>query len=84
MIDEFIREYLTIQFARRINNFGVIQTFADAMLRHGIPAHIRSDNGSGDGRHGCVELACQDPFEDLAHRAVQHKWKNGCGKNSNS
>jgi transposase InsO family protein len=31
--------------ARRINSFGVIETFADAMLRHGIPAHIRSDNG---------------------------------------
>jgi transposase InsO family protein len=31
--------------ARRINSFGVIETFADAMLRHGTPANIRSDNG---------------------------------------
>ncbi len=29
--------------ARRINSFGVIEPFADAMLRWGIPAHIRSD-----------------------------------------
>jgi len=45
LIGEFTREYLTIRVARRINSFGVIDTFADAMLRHGIPAHIRSDNG---------------------------------------
>jgi len=31
--------------ARRINSFGVIETFSDAMLRHGILPHIRSDNG---------------------------------------
>ncbi|MBM3413299.1 MAG: IS3 family transposase [Bacteroidetes bacterium] len=45
LIDEFTRECLAIRVARRINAFGVIETFADAMLRHGIPAHIRSDNG---------------------------------------
>ena len=28
-----------------INSFGVIETFADAMLRHGTSANIRSDNG---------------------------------------
>jgi putative transposase len=45
LIDEFTRECLAIRVARRINSFGVIETFADAMLKHGIPAHIRSDNG---------------------------------------
>ncbi|MBL8805351.1 MAG: IS3 family transposase [Rhodospirillales bacterium] len=45
LIDEYTRECLAIRVARRINSFGVIETFADAMLRHGIPAHIRSDNG---------------------------------------
>ena len=45
LIDEFTRECLTIKVARRINSFGVIETLADAMLRNGIPAHIRSDNG---------------------------------------
>ena len=44
LIDEYTRECLAIRVARRINSFGVIETFADAMLRHGIPAHIRSDN----------------------------------------
>ncbi|MCZ8122373.1 MAG: IS3 family transposase [Magnetospirillum sp.] len=45
LIDEFTRQCLAIRVARRINGFGVIETFADAMLKHGIPAHIRSDNG---------------------------------------
>jgi putative transposase len=45
LIDEYTREYLAIRVARRINSFGVIETFAAAMLRHGIPDHMRSDNG---------------------------------------
>jgi putative transposase len=44
-IDEYRRECLATRVARRINGFCVIETFADAMRRHGIPAHIRSDNG---------------------------------------
>ena len=45
LIDEFSRECLAIQVARRINSFGVIESLADAMLVHGIPKHVRSDNG---------------------------------------
>jgi putative transposase len=45
LIDEYTRECLAIRVARRISSFGVLETFADVMLRNGIPAHIRSDNG---------------------------------------
>jgi hypothetical protein len=31
--------------ARRINGFAVIEILAEAMLRKGLPVHIRSDNG---------------------------------------
>ena len=31
--------------ARRLNSYDLIETLADAMLLHGIPEHIRSDNG---------------------------------------
>ena len=50
LIDELIRQCLAIRAAWRINAFGVIETFADAMLKHGIPAHIRSDNGAPRSR----------------------------------
>jgi transposase InsO family protein len=45
LIDEFTRECLAIRVARRINGMGVIESMADAMIVHGVPEHIRSDNG---------------------------------------
>ncbi len=46
LIDEFTRECLAIRVARRINGMGVIEAMADAMIVHGVPEHIRSDNGA--------------------------------------
>ena len=45
LIDEFTRECLAIRVARRINGMGVIEAMADAMIVHGVPEYIRSDNG---------------------------------------
>ena len=45
LIDEYTRECLAIRVERRLNSFDVIETLADAILRYGIPEHIRSDNG---------------------------------------
>ncbi|WP_255534130.1 DDE-type integrase/transposase/recombinase, partial [Polynucleobacter sp. MWH-Berg-3C6] len=45
MIDEFSRKCLTIFCARRIGSIQVIEQLANAMITHGIPEHIRSDNG---------------------------------------
>jgi transposase InsO family protein len=45
LIDEYTRECLTIRVARRLNSGDVIDTLADAMIEHGIPEHVRSDNG---------------------------------------
>ena len=45
LIDEYTRECLTIQVARRIGAQEVIEALADVMLVRGVPGHIRSDNG---------------------------------------
>ena len=45
MIDDYTRVYLVIHCAMRIVAQQVIEQLADAMLVHGIPQHIRSDNG---------------------------------------
>ena len=45
MIDEFSRKCLTIYCARRIGSVQVIEQLANAMIMHGIPDYIRSDNG---------------------------------------
>ena len=45
LIDEHSRTCLALKVARRINSLGVIEALADAMCLHGIPEHIRCDNG---------------------------------------
>src|SRR5208283_568861 len=45
LIDEYSRKCLAIRVARRLNSYDLIETLADVMLVHGIPEHIRSDNG---------------------------------------
>ena len=44
-IDEHSRTCRALTVARRINSVGVIEALADAMCLHGIPEHIRCDNG---------------------------------------
>lgn len=45
LVDEYTRECLAIHVGRRINSNQVIDVLADAMIEHGIPEYIRSDNG---------------------------------------
>lgn len=45
MIDEHSRMCLVVHCARRIGADDVIEQLADAMVVHGIPEYIRSDNG---------------------------------------
>jgi len=45
LIDEHTRQCLAIRAERHLRGPDVIDTLSDAMLTHGIPEHIRSDNG---------------------------------------
>ena len=45
VLDEFSRECLAIRVSRRLNSIDVIDVLTDLFLLHGIPGHIRSDNG---------------------------------------
>jgi putative transposase len=45
IIDEYSRECLASFVARRIRSQDVILILADLFLKHGLPEHIRSDNG---------------------------------------
>ena len=46
VIDEYSRECLAIEVARRLRSDDVLQVLTDLFTRHGPPAHIRSDNGA--------------------------------------
>ena len=45
IIDEYTRECLAILVARKITNQDVIDLLFNLFIFHGIPEHIRSDNG---------------------------------------
>lgn len=45
LINEYSRECLTIEVQRRLRSGDVLHAVADAMLAHGVPKFIRSDNG---------------------------------------
>lgn len=46
VIDEYTRRCLAIVVARRLRSDDVLQCLADLFSEHGLPDHIRSDNGS--------------------------------------
>jgi transposase InsO family protein len=46
LVDEFTRECLAIDVARRLNSEDVLERLAWLFVTRGIPKHIRSDNGS--------------------------------------
>ena len=45
IIDEFTRECLAIDVARRMSSEDVLERLSDLFLHRGVPQHIRSDNG---------------------------------------
>jgi transposase InsO family protein len=45
LVDEYTRECLAIDAARRITAEDVLERLTDLFLRRGVPEHIRSDNG---------------------------------------
>lgn len=45
IVDEYSRECLVSFVSRRIRSIDIIFILADLFLKHGVPKHIRSDNG---------------------------------------
>ena len=45
VIDEFTRECLAIDVARRLTSEDVLERLSDLFVCRGVPQHIRSDNG---------------------------------------
>jgi len=45
VVDEYSRECLRIEVARKLTSRDVLRVLAVLMLRYGVPDHIRSDNG---------------------------------------
>ncbi len=46
LLDEFSREAIAVEVGYNIKSIDVIETLAKCFAKHGVPEHIRSDNGS--------------------------------------
>ena len=46
VFDEFTRQCLAIIVDRKLNSDNVLHCLTDLFVQHGLPDHIRSDNGS--------------------------------------
>ena len=45
IVEEYSRECLAIVVARWLRSIDVLETLAELLVTHGVPAHVRSDNG---------------------------------------
>jgi transposase InsO family protein len=76
IVDEFTRECLAIDVAKRVTSEDVLERLSDLFIRRGVPEHIRSDNGS--------EFTARCVREWLGHVGVKtlfiepgSPWENG-------
>jgi len=76
VMDEFTRRCLAIHVARRIRSKEALEVFADLMVEHGVPQHIRSDNGP--------EMVAEELRDWLQHMGTRtayiepgSPWENG-------
>jgi transposase InsO family protein len=45
IVDEYTRECLSIDVARKLSSISVLERLADLFIQRGVPQYIRSDNG---------------------------------------
>jgi len=89
LIDEHSRQCLALRVERRIRGPDVVDTLSDAMLLHGIPGHIRSDNGSEMASKrvrgwleqvvtGTLFIEPGSPWENGYHESFNGKLRDEC------
>ena len=82
-IDEYTRECLAIRVERRLNSRDVIEVLAEAMIEHGIPQYIRSDNGPEFVARELRKWLAQTGAKTL-YIAPGSPWENGYCESFNS
>ena len=82
LIDEHTRECMTIEVQRKLRSGDVLYAVADAMLKHGVPRYIRSDNGPE-----FIAVALREWFERIGVQTLfiepGSPWENGYNESFN-
>lgn len=76
LIDEFTRECLAIDVARRLDSEDVLERLSDLFVRRGVPKHIRSDNGAEFTAHKVTRWLEQVGVQTLFIEPGS-PWENG-------
>lgn len=83
IVDEHTRECLALKVARRIRNEDVIDVLRGLFIAHGIPEHIRSDNGPefiASGLRSWLDRSGVGPL----YISPGSPWENGYAESFNS
>ena len=76
ILDEYTRECLCVHGDRRINARKVRRITSALIERHGVPEHIRSDNGSEFIERGLRHWLAENRIKTLYIEPVS-PWQNG-------
>ena len=75
IVDEYTRECLAIEVARRLRSDDVLFCLAELFVDRGVPAHIRSDNGlelaANAVRHWLQRVGVQAIFFDGQQEIIE-------------
>lgn len=82
VIDEFSRECLAIRVDRRLNSQDVLEVLGELMVTHGVPEHIRSDNG-GEFRAKAVQEWLSKIGAKTLYIEPGSPWENGYNESFN-
>ena len=80
IVDEYTRESLAIDVARKLNSEDVLHRLGRLFVHRGIPAHIRSDNGPEFTAEGGSRLAGPARRRHAVHRAGLPMGERLCGE----
>ena len=83
IIDEYTRECLALKAGRRIQHEDVKDVLGGLFLAHGIPEHIRSDNGPEFIAHGLRSWLERSGIGPL-YISPGSPWENGYAESFNS
>ncbi len=76
LIDEFTRECLAIDVARRMDSEDVLERLSDLFVRRGVPKYLRSDNGAEFTAHKVTRWLEQVGVQTLFIEPGS-PWENG-------
>jgi transposase InsO family protein len=76
LIDEYTRECLAIDVARRLDSEDVLERLSDLFIRRGVPQYLRSDNGGEFTAHKVTRWLKQVGVQTLFIEPGS-PWENG-------